>query len=46
VVLAVGAVLTVQLVADDPWRALGGAALLASAFPAYAIIARFDARRR
>jgi amino acid transporter len=46
VVLAVGAVLTVQLVADDPWRALGGAALLASAFPASAIIARFDARRR
>lgn len=46
VVLGVGAVLTVQLVAADPWRALGGALLLASAFPAYAIIARFDARRR
>lgn len=42
VVLLVGAGMTVQLVADDPLRALGGAALLAAAFPAYAFIARRD----
>jgi amino acid transporter len=46
VVLVVGAGMTVQLVADDPIRALGGATLLAAAFPAYALIARSDARRR
>ena len=46
VVLLVGAVMTVQLVADDPLRALGGAALLAAAFPVYAFIARSDQLRR
>jgi APA family basic amino acid/polyamine antiporter len=46
VVLLVGAGMTVQLVADDPLRALGGAALLAAAFPVYGFIARFDGRRR
>jgi APA family basic amino acid/polyamine antiporter len=46
VVLAVGAAMTVQLVADDPLRALAGAALLAAAFPAYAVIARSGVRRR
>lgn len=46
VVLLVGAGMTVQLVADDPMRALGGAALLAAAFPVYALIARSDAKRR
>jgi basic amino acid/polyamine antiporter, APA family len=46
VVLAVGAGMTAQLVALDPLRALGGAALLASAFPVYAFIARSDRRRR
>jgi len=46
VVLAVGAGLTIRLIADDPLRALGGAALLASAFPVYFFIARSDARRR
>ena len=46
VVLAVGAGMTVQLVADDPLRALAGAALLAAAFPVYAFIARSDAQRR
>jgi len=46
VVLAVGAGMTVQLVADDPLRALAGAAVLAAGFPVYAFIARSDARRR
>jgi len=46
VVLAVGAGMTVQLIALDPMRALLGAALLASAFPVYALIARSDRRRR
>jgi APA family basic amino acid/polyamine antiporter len=46
VVLGVGAVTTVQLVILDPWRALAGASLLAAAFPAYALIARSDGRRR
>jgi APA family basic amino acid/polyamine antiporter len=46
VVLGVGAAMTVQLVADDPLRALAGAALLAAAFPAYALIARSGGRRR
>jgi APA family basic amino acid/polyamine antiporter len=46
VVLAVGAGMTVQLVADDPLRALAGAALLAAAFPVYALIARSGGRRR
>ncbi len=46
VVLAVGAGMTVQLIAQDPMAALGGAALLASAFPVYAVIARSDRRRR
>jgi len=46
VVLLVGAGMTVQLVRDDPIRALGGAALLASAFPVYALIARSGSRRR
>ena len=46
VVLAVGAAMTVQLVADDPLRALAGATLLAAAFPAYALIARSGGRRR
>jgi APA family basic amino acid/polyamine antiporter len=46
VVLTVGAGMTVQLVADDPLRALAGAALLAAAFPAYALIARSGGRRR
>jgi len=42
VVLLVGAGMTVQLIADDPMRALGGAALLAAAFPAYAFLGRRD----
>jgi APA family basic amino acid/polyamine antiporter len=46
VVLTVGAGMTVQLVADDPLRALAGASLLAAGFPIYAVIARSDARRR
>lgn len=46
VVLGVGAGMTIQLVADDPLRALAGAALLAAAFPAYALIARSGGRRR
>jgi len=46
VVLAVGAGMTVQLVAADPLRASAGAALFAAAFPVYALIARSDARRR
>jgi hypothetical protein len=46
VVLAVGVGMTVQLIALDPLRALGGAVLLASAFPVYAFIARSDRRRR
>jgi APA family basic amino acid/polyamine antiporter len=46
VVLAVGAGMTVQLVADDPLRALAGSAVLAAGFPVYALIARSDARRR
>jgi len=46
VVLAVGAGVTVQLIALDPMRALLGAALLASAFPVYALIARSDRLRR
>lgn len=46
VVLAVGLGMTVQLVADDPLRALAGTALFAAAFPVYALIARSDARRR
>jgi APA family basic amino acid/polyamine antiporter len=46
VVLAVGAGMTVQLIALDPMRALLGAAVLASAFPVYALIARSDRRRR
>ena len=46
VVLGVGAGMTVQLVADDPLRALAGASLLAAAFPAYALIARSGGRRR
>jgi APA family basic amino acid/polyamine antiporter len=46
VVLVVGAGMTVQLIADDPIRALGGAALLAAAFPGYALIARSGGPRR
>jgi APA family basic amino acid/polyamine antiporter len=46
VVLGVGTAMTIQLVADDPLRALAGAALLAAAFPAYALIARSGGRRR
>ena len=46
VVLLVGAGMTVQLVADDPRRALLGAALLAAAFPVYAVIARSGGTRR
>jgi APA family basic amino acid/polyamine antiporter len=46
VVLAVGAGMTAQLVALDPLRALGGAALIAAAFPVYALIARSDPQRR
>jgi APA family basic amino acid/polyamine antiporter len=46
VVLLVGVGMTVQLVRDDPVRALGGAALLASAFPVYALIARSGSTRR
>ena len=46
VVLGVGTGMTIELVADDPVRALAGAALLASGFPIYAFIARSGARRR
>jgi APA family basic amino acid/polyamine antiporter len=46
VVLSVGAGMTIQLVTIDPLRALAGAALLAAAFPAYALIARSGGRRR
>ena len=46
IVIGVGAVMTLRLVADDPLHALLGAALLAAAFPAYALIARSGARRR
>ena len=46
VVIGVGVVMTVELVAADPRRALVGAALLAAAFPAYALIARSGPRRR
>jgi APA family basic amino acid/polyamine antiporter len=46
VVLLVGAGMTIQLVADDPRRALLGAALLAAAFPVYAVIARSGGTRR
>jgi APA family basic amino acid/polyamine antiporter len=46
VVLGVGAVMTVQLFAQQPRHALAGAALLAAAFPVYAVIARSDRRRR
>jgi APA family basic amino acid/polyamine antiporter len=46
VVLLVGVGMTVQLVRDDPVRALGGAALLASACPVYALIARSGSTRR
>jgi APA family basic amino acid/polyamine antiporter len=46
VILGVGAVMTVQLVAQEPRHALAGAALLAAALPVYAFIARSDGRRR
>jgi len=46
VVIGVGALMTAQLVAADPLRALAGAAILLAAFPAYALIARSAARRR
>jgi len=46
VVLGVGAVMTVQLVAQAPRQALAGAAFLAAAFPVYAFIARSDQLRR
>ena len=46
VVLLVGAGMTVQLVADDPVRALLGACLLAAAFPVYALISRSSGKRR
>ena len=46
VVLAVGAGMTAELVADDPLRALAGATLLALAFPVYALIARSGGRPR
>jgi APA family basic amino acid/polyamine antiporter len=46
VVLGVGAVMTVQLVAQAPRQALAGAAFLAAAFPVYAFIARSDRLRR
>lgn len=46
VVLLVGAAMTAQLVADDPVRAFGGAALLAAAFPVYGVMARSGGRPR
>ena len=46
VVLSVGAGMTIQLVADNPLRALAGAAVLAAGFPVYALIAQSGARRR
>jgi APA family basic amino acid/polyamine antiporter len=46
VVLGVGALMTVELVAEDPRHALAGAAILAAAFPVYAVIARSGGRRR
>jgi basic amino acid/polyamine antiporter, APA family len=46
VVLAVGTGMTIELVADDPLRALAGALLLAAAFPVYAVIARSGGPRR
>jgi APA family basic amino acid/polyamine antiporter len=46
VVLVVGAGMTVELVREDPIRALSGAALLAAAFPVYALIARSGSRPR
>lgn len=46
VVIAVGGFMTVRLVAADPLHAAAGAALLGAAFPAYALIARSDSRRR
>ena len=45
-VLGVGAFMTTQLIAQEPRHALIGAALLAAAFPVYALIARSAARRR